>query len=172
MYATSDVHVDGLRGRLRLIGLAAVLGLPIGLLLIAAIGLLWLLGIVTALPGRGSCRSKIVNGYVRYGASGEEVRTLRRVVLLAAAVVVVLVRHDGERGGRRGERKGCAGEWVLLYKGIARDRLRRAAAGTPATLRSRQCSDLLPLTNLPPSLTAVSQPPQSLQKDGCTQACG
>ena len=48
------VHVDGLRGRLGLIGLATVPGLAVRLL-VAAIGLLWLLRVVTALTRWGTC---------------------------------------------------------------------------------------------------------------------
>ena len=53
-------HIDGLWGRLGLVGLA-VSRLAVGLLLgVAAIGLLWLLRVVTALTGRRTCHNHVI----------------------------------------------------------------------------------------------------------------
>ena len=82
-----------------MVGLA-VSRLAVGLLLrVAAIGLLWLLGVVTALARRGTWRDLSEGAPAQTGVKG--LLTLRGVVLLLMAlVVIVLVRHKG--AGMRG----------------------------------------------------------------------
>ena len=76
--------------RLRLVGLPAIGGLAT----VTAIGLLWLLGVVTALARRGTWRDLSEGAPAQIGMKG--LLTLRGVVLLLMAlVVIVLVRHKG-----------------------------------------------------------------------------
>ena len=92
------VHDDRLRGRLGLVRLA-VAGLAIRLL-VATVGLLWLLRIVTALAGRRAYKYDMIFLSTFASAAEREVpaQTLRRIVLAllgGAAAVIVLGRHDG-----------------------------------------------------------------------------
>ena len=74
--------------------MSAIPRLPVGLLLVAAaIGLLWLLRVVTALSGRGTCHAMMSISTLASDRAWRT-RTLRGVVLLlGAAAVVILVRH-------------------------------------------------------------------------------